>query len=142
MQRRAFLLAGLASAASPGPAEEMRTLVSRLAAALSEGNASAFLKVFDRSMKDYSRLERQVTALVAQNDVTSSIEFLTDEGDDRVRRVELDWFLEIRTRQDTGVFARRRQVVKCRVERRQKGRWTIVSLEPVEFFNAPGLPPD
>ena len=33
-------------------------------------------------------------------------------------------------------FARREQVVKCKVEKRG-GKWRIVALDPIEFF-APG----
>jgi len=88
-----------------------------MASALSEGNALAFLKPIDRAMPDYQKLQDNVVALVAQNDLASSIEVLKDEGDDKRRRVELDWFLELRSHEIHGPYERRRKVVKCRLER-------------------------
>ena len=46
------------------------------------------------------------------------------EGDDQARTVELDWFLETRSRQDTGPLERRRERVTCRLARDKKS-WKI-----------------
>ena len=50
--------------------------------------------------------------------------------------VELDWLVHIVNRQDGAVAERRRQRVKCRLEKSGK-KWRIASLEPLEFFAAP-----
>ena len=83
----------------------------------------------DRAMPDYQTLQDNVVALVAQNDLASSIEVLKEEGDEKRRAVELDWFLEIRSHEIHGPFERRRKIVKCRLERDKK-KWKIVALEP------------
>ena len=134
MTRRTLIFAPLAAAAQ-APADVL-DLLCDMAAALSEANAAAFLKPIDPAMKGYAQLAADVTALVAQNEVTSSIEFVKDEGDERARRLELDWLFQIRAREQTGTFERRRNVVECRLERR-KNRWIVVSLEPLRFFSPP-----
>ena len=133
--RRAFL-ALLAAPLAADSHQEVFDLLTEMASALSEGNALAFLKPIDRAMPDYQKLQDNVVALVAQNDLASSIEVLKDEGDDKRRRVELDWFLELRSHEIHGPYERCRKVVKCRLERDKK-KWKIVALEPVDFFASP-----
>src|SRR5262245_7983415 len=120
--------------------QEVIDVFASMAAALSEGNPSAFLRALDPSTPDYATLGRNVTALVNQNEVTSAIETAKQEGDDRSQKVELDWLLEIRGKNQSHVFVRRQGIVKCHLERR-KGRWRVVSLEPVEWFAPPGATP-
>jgi len=142
--RRVFLalLAAPLPLCRPGAAgaadahQEVFDLFTEMASALSEGNALAFLKPIDRAMPDYQKLQDNVGALVAQNDLASSIEVLKEQGNEKRREVELDWFLEIRSHEIHGPYERRRQIVKCRLERDKK-KWKIVALEPVDFFAPP-----
>jgi hypothetical protein len=78
-------------------------------------------------MPDYAQLHDNVEDLVSHSQLGSIVEFVTDEGDDKKRTLEIDWVLEI---QDQPA---RRQVLKCTIERRGK-KWKIVSLAPVDFF--------
>jgi hypothetical protein len=119
------------------PPQSVVDLFTEMASALSESNAAAFLKPIDRAMKDYQKLESYIVALTAQAEVQSSIEFLTDEGDEQARTVGLDWFLELRSRQATGPLERRRERVTCQLARVKKS-WKIKSLDPVELFRPPG----
>ena len=95
-----------------------------------------FLALFDRSMPDYRVLEANITALVNQDRVQSSIELLSDEGDSTKRMVELDWFLQVVEQQDTAGLTRRRERVRCRLAKRGK-KWLITSIEPLAFFAPP-----
>lgn len=112
----------------------MLDLLERLAAALSEADAPAFLRLLDPAVK--ARIAANVTALVTQNEVSSSIEILKNDGDDTRRTVEVDWFLEIRAREQTGGLIRRRTPVKCTVERRKKS-WIVTSFDPAAFLQPP-----
>lgn len=114
-------------------AQDVWTVLTDAASALSEGSAMRFLALFDRSMPDYRMLEANVTALVNQDRVQSSIELLSDEGDSTTRTVELDWFLQVVEQQDTAGLARRRERVRCRLAKRGK-KWLITSIEPLAFF--------
>ena len=133
--RRAFL-AALAAPLLADARQEILDLFTVMASALSEGNGLAFLDQVEHSMPNYDKLQQGIQALVAQNEVYSAIDVLKDDGDDRTRSVELDWFLQIRSREQTGPLERRRKIVKCRLARSKK-KWKVMSIEPVSFFAPP-----
>ena len=137
MTRRVLLLIPLAACCrAADPAQEVLDLVADAAASLSAGNVPRFLKAFDPAMEGYAKLRENVTGLVALGDVQSLIDPLEDEGDDRRRTVQFRWTLRLQRGEQSASFTRREQVVKCKVEK-QRGKWRIVALEPIEFF-APG----
>ena len=113
-------------------------LVGSLAAALTEVNVSEFMDAFDKDMPGYDDLKNQVTALVNQAEVTSSVEPIQEGGDDSRRTIDLDWFLEVRSLINDGSIVQRRQVVHCELRKENK-KWKIVSLKPLDFF-APAKP--
>jgi hypothetical protein len=110
--------------------------LTRVAAALSQGNLTEFLDAFDRSMAGYQTLERNAAALLRQYEVQSSIELLREETSGASRAVELDWFLQLEEQRDAGAVTRRRERVHCRLEKRGK-RWKITAIEPLAFFAPP-----
>ena len=132
MTRRGLLLACAALPLCADDAQEIWDLFTALAAALSAGNSAEFLRHFDRSMPGYEMLQRDVTALVLQADLHSSIELLGNEG----HSVELDWYLQVVQKEDAGGSAERRERVRCRLEKQNK-RWRIVSFAPLSFFTPP-----
>ena len=70
---------------------------------------------------------RSRTCSGSAQEIGSTIEVITDEGDEQKRTLELDWLLKIDNAEP------RRQIVKCQVERQGK-KWKITALDPVEFF--------
>jgi hypothetical protein len=136
MTRRALLLVPFAACLRADSAEQVWDLFASLAAALSEANASAFMSAFDPAMPGYEALRAGVTALLREAEVQSSIELVEDQGDDSSRAVELDWLVHIVGRQDGAVAERRRERVKCRVEKSGK-KWRVASLDPLQFFAPP-----
>ena len=135
LARRAFLMA-LVVPLLADTRQQILDLITDLASALSEGNGLAFLDHFDHSMPDYQKLEQNILALTAQNEVSAAIDILKQDGDDHAQTIELDWFLQIRSREDNGPLDRRRETVKCRVERNKK-KWKVVSIEPIVLFAPP-----
>ena len=131
-----LVLALIAVSAHAGDHEDVLDLFGSMTSALSEANAPLFLKGIDKSSTDYEKLATYVPALVAQGDAASSLEFLKDEGDGQKRDVEIDWFLELRNVNPAGPLVRRREIIKCRLEKRKK-KWRIVALSPVDFFAPP-----
>lgn len=113
--------------------DDVIDLFTSMAAALSEVNVPLFIDAFDKDMPDYDQIKAGVTALLAQADLTSSVEPLSDEGDDSKRTVDLDWYLEIRSLLPDGPLMRRREVVHCEL-RKEKKHWKIVALKPIDFF--------
>jgi len=135
--RRTFL-AALGVPLFADTRQQVFDLFTTMASALSEGNGLAFLDHVDHAMADYGKLEKCILALTAQNEVMSSIDLLKDEGDDHAQTAELDWFLQIRSREQSGPLERRRQIVRCRLERPKK-KWKVTAIEPVDFFAPPAL---
>jgi hypothetical protein len=133
--RRTFL-AALAAPLIAGTQQEVLDLFTDLASALSEGNGLVFLDRVDHSMPDYEKLQRNILALVAQYEIVAAIDVIEDEGDDHTRAVQVDWILQIRAREETGPLVRRRETVKCRLERVKK-KWKVSSLDPISLFAPP-----
>jgi hypothetical protein len=99
--------------------------------ALANQDADAFLDTFDPKMPQYEKLRDEIQELFGMaQEIGSTIDVITDEGDEQKRTLELDWLLKIDNNEP------RRQIVKCQVEKQGK-KWKITALEPVEFFKAP-----
>jgi hypothetical protein len=109
------------------------TEVSGVGAGLVRGNVSKFMSAFSKDMPDYGTLENNVTQLVMQAEVSSSIQTVTEDGDDRARTIDLDWVLQIRSLEQDGPVITRREVIHCAL-RKEKKHWKIVSLKPLDFF--------
>jgi hypothetical protein len=131
---RTALLLIISMVAAADPAVDVLKVFRDAAAALTIDDAGAFLDNFDRDMPGYATLQTNIEGMLAAYEVGSTIETVSNEGDDHTRNVELDWVL-LATRKDAINSAQetRRQVVKCRLERRGK-RWKITRLEPVDLF--------
>ena len=131
---RTALLLLISMVAAADPAADVLKVFRDAAEALTNGDAAAFLDNFDRDMPGYASLRTNIEGMLAAYEVGSTIEVVSDEGDDQTRNVELDWVL-LATRKDAINSAQetRRQVVKCRLERRGK-RWKITRLQPVDLF--------
>jgi hypothetical protein len=140
--RSAALLCIAAVFAGADAHDDVMEVITSMAGALSEtgdravartANVSKFMSAFSKDMPDRDTLENNVTALANSADVTSSIEPLTEDGDDQARKIDLDWLLEIRSLEQDGPLVRRREVVHCEL-RKEKKQWKIVALKPIDFF--------
>jgi hypothetical protein len=96
-------------------------------AALVNQDADSFLDQFDKQMAGYATLRDEIQELTAADDASSTVDVITDQGDDKKRTLSLDWVLRI------GSDRPRRQIVKCTVEKQGK-KWKITAFEPVELF--------
>ncbi|HTP88864.1 MAG TPA: hypothetical protein VMJ34_18060 [Bryobacteraceae bacterium] len=108
-------------------------VIASMTAALSDDNAAGFMKAVDKGMSGYDTLRGEIPALLAQGNVVSSVQALRDEGDDARRSLQLDWYLEIRNLDETAPVVRRREVIRCTLEKHD-GRWHVTSLDPLSFF--------
>ncbi|HLG99552.1 MAG TPA: hypothetical protein VKX49_24810 [Bryobacteraceae bacterium] len=131
---RAILVACLAlSPLYADSASEVIALVGSMTAALTDVNVPEFMDAFDQNMPGYDDLKTNISALVNQSDVTSSVETVQEGGDDKHRTIDLDWFLQVRSLVENGPIVERRQVIHCEL-RKEKNKWKIVSLKPLDFF--------
>lgn len=90
-------------------------------------DAGAFLEKFDTAMPRFAEFRNEIQELVASAEVGSTIEVLSDDGDNQKRVLQLDWVLEIPDQRP------RRRVIKCTIER-VKGEWKFTALDPIDFF--------
>ena len=130
------LAAQLAFGATPDAPAEAWDVVATMAAALAEPNDAAFMKPISKSFEQHGLVERQVRALVRTNDIVSSISVVANEGDDKQRTLEVDWYLEIQPRSLGQSLTQRRENIKLTMVKTGK-RWMITSLSPVDFFAPP-----
>jgi len=116
------------------PPTDVLDFFSSAASALVEDDPAAFLDHFDGNMPEYATLREEIEGLLAAYDVGSTIEVVSDEGDDQKRSLALDWLLLTNEKAAShGDRATRRRIVKCSIERRGK-KWKITSLDPIDFF--------
>src|SRR5689334_730161 len=128
MTRRHFLLIPAAVRLRADAAQEIWELLTSVASALGEGNAARCLAAFDPAMPGFDALRNDVRALVQGSDVQAAIDLVETEEDAGGQTLELDWLLNIAQRDAAARATRRRQKVKCRVEKRGKS-WRIVKFE-------------
>jgi len=122
-----LLAAALTLVAQDRPAPQMEVFRD-IAEALANRDADAFLDQFDRQMPGYEKLRDEIRELLAvTQEIGTTVDVISDEGDEQKRSLELDWVLKFDTEDP------RRQIVKCRAEKQGK-KWKITALEPVEFF--------
>jgi hypothetical protein len=133
--RTALLLFSMVALADSSA--DVLNVFSAAAEALTNDDSNAFLDNFDRNMPDYAALRTNIEGLLAAYEVGSTIEVVTDEGDDQKRTVSLDWLLVTSEKNAlNGNQQTRRRIVKCRVEHQGK-RWKITALDAVDYFKVP-----
>jgi len=124
----------LAFGAAPDPAAEAWDVVATLAAALAEPNDAAFMKPVAKSFEQHDLLGRQVAALIQANEIVSSVSPVSNEGDDKQRTLEVDWYMEVQPRSPGGNLTQRRESLKLTLVKTGK-RWMITSLTPLSLFS-------
>jgi hypothetical protein len=131
--RSAALICIAAALACADAHDDVIEVVTSMAAALTEVNAPQFMRSISKDMSDYDTLQNNITGLVRQAEVSSSIQPVNEDGDDRARAINLDWSLEVRSLEQDGPIVRRRQVIHCEL-RKEKKHWKVVAMTPLDFF--------
>lgn len=130
-----FLASGSLLLASD-EAASIRLVIRDASRALQAGNAPLFLSKFDsRSMQRFDDLRMSVEALTAQRTIASSVENGPPRVENDERIVSVDWLLQLTPISDPGPVEIRQESLSLRFAER-KGKWKIVTLEPVEFFRS------
>jgi len=131
--RSAILIACSAILLPAAAHDEVVKLLASMASGLTTVNIPLFMEAFDKEMPDYDKLQANVTALTNQAEVTSSIEPIEEQGGDDRYSIDLDWYIQVRSLLPDGPVVTRRQLVHCEL-RKDKKRWKIEALKPIEFF--------
>jgi len=107
--------------------------LASLAAALAESDPDGALEFFDSNMPAYADIEQKIEALTAQDNIDCSIDVVSDSESNGVHKLDLDWFMQLKSQGDSQQGERRR--VRVQAEMRQiKGVWKITSLSPGTIF--------
>jgi hypothetical protein len=113
--------------------DDVIEVVTSMAAALTAVNVPQFMRSISKDMPDYETIQNNVTGLVRQSEISSSIQPVNEAGDDQARSINLDWALDVRSLEQDGPIVRRRQIIHCEL-RKEKKHWKVVALKPVDFF--------
>lgn len=120
----------LTLAIAPSAAESARETVADLANALATDNPQAFLRRLEPALREEFR--RDIEGLCAAFDISSSIDVLREEGG----TLEVDWFLELKSRDGVGRLVRRRERVTIETGE-VRGQRRVIRLRPRAFFAPP-----
>src|SRR5580692_8948408 len=82
--------------------------LAKLASALSENDADDALEYFDSHMQTYGQIEQKLEALTAQADISCAIDVVSDVEANGVHKLDLDWFMQLKSQIDDSQFERRR----------------------------------
>jgi hypothetical protein len=108
--------------------------LAKLAAYLSQNSVPEALACFDPGMKDYALIEANIGAIGAQTDVLCAIDVLEEKGEGDERKLDTDWFVELRSQADGGPVERRRDRVHIEMKKIPR-TWKIISMAPVSILD-------
>lgn len=114
-------------------AADVRGPVAYVASALSSGNPSDALGPFDRSFKNYGKLNDYFSGLTRVFEVTSEIEVKDEEDGDADTKLLVTWSLTL-TDPISKATIRRISDVNLTLAVKS-GKWRIVDISPIELFN-------
>ncbi len=126
-----FLLALLLLAPQPPPEFKV---IADLANYLSQDNGPGAMEAFDKSMPNYQTISNNVFAMVAQADVSCTIDPIEQNG----KVIEVDWFLKLNSKADEGPTERRQMTVKLTIEKVGK-KYKITAIDPPTILDPPKL---
>ena len=121
------------------PDQTMYGPVAGLASSLSENDGPGALSFLDSRMRGFGEISSDVDALVNQTDVLCAIDIVQDNESGGVHKLDTDWYLQLKSRADTGSSERRRERVQLQIGL-IKGKWRITSMNPIGIlspFKAP-----
>lgn len=123
------------------------TRMSKLASSLSGGDAFRAVESFDRDMPDYHSTVEHIQALTEQAEILCSIDVVADKEADNpaadVHHLDLDWYMTLTSKMDTGPVERRRMRVEVtlrRIKTKSGEDWRIVALAPAAIFDPIAIP--
>lgn len=118
------------------PPETTTDRLAKLASALTAGNASLAMESFDKSLKQYWDLERNIEALTAQSDILCAIDVVEEtDGPGGLRVLDTDWVVQLKSKAELGGSENRRERVRMEM-RLVKGKWKITAMNQVKMLAA------
>ena len=115
-----------------GPQPPEFKVIADLANYLSQGNAPGAMDAFDKSTPGYQTLSNNIFAMVAQADISCTIDPVEQNGN----VIEVDWFLKLNSKADEGPTEQRQRTVKLTILKVGK-KWKITAIDPPSILDPP-----
>lgn len=131
---RAFACAILLASSALAAEETTLQALAKLAEGLSQNDSGQALSVFDSHTKEYGAIEANIGALTAQSEIVCAIDIVTEKEEGPVRILDVDWYMQLKTRSDGGPTERRRERVSLRMTM-VRGHWKITSFSPLKILD-------
>lgn len=125
-------LSPISALAPPDPTIFKR--IAALATNLNEKDQTDAMGTFDSQMNNYGEIDNDIDALMTQNDVLCAIDIVSDREAGGVHTLDLDWYLDLKSRTDGGPSAQRRERVQITM-RQIRGKWKIASISPLTILS-------
>ena len=105
-------------------------LIAQLASDLNDKEESGALSAFDSSMRQYGEIDNDIDALVTQFDVLCAIDIVSDRFTGGVHTLDLDWYMELKSRADGGAVIKRRERVQVTLSQIHN-KWKIGHISSI-----------
>jgi hypothetical protein len=119
--------------------EDIRAQVVYVASALSGGNPSDALGPVDKSFKDYGKLRDYFAGLTQAYQVASEVDIKDEDDREADTKLQVTWRLTL-TDPATTISTQRSAEIDLTLVQKE-GKWKIVELSPVDFFNPQRVKP-
>src|SRR4051812_20109912 len=113
--------------------EDIRAQIVYVASALSGGNPSDALGPIDRSFKDYWKLREYFVGLTHAYQIASEVEIKDEDDREADTKLQVTWRLTL-TDPATSTSSQRSADMDLTLVQKE-GKWKIIELSPVDFFN-------
>jgi hypothetical protein len=135
----AGILLGLSRSLRADRPEDIRAQVVYVASALSGGNPSDALGPVDKSFKDYGKLRDYFAGLTQAYQVASEVDIKDEDDREADTKLQVTWRLTL-TDPATTISTQRSADIDLTLVQKE-GKWKIVELSPVDFFNPQRVKP-
>jgi ketosteroid isomerase-like protein len=116
------------------PDDKIFKRIAQLAADLNDKDESGARGIFDSRMKQYGEIDNDIDALVTQNDLLCAIDIVSDRQTGDVHTLDVDWYLDLKSRADGGPSQQRRERVQVTM-RQIDGKWKISNLDSLKILS-------
>ncbi len=100
----------------------------------SPATTSWFFQSVDPAMPGIETLRAGLDGLLRRGDLESTLDLISNEGDDQVLKLDVDWDLQVDD-PNTGIAAiHKERHIQVRMVWQGK-RWRIAGIEPLDFFS-------
>lgn len=130
---RVALVLMLAFAARADQSAAALEQINHIASALSDGNPADAMAPFDKSLPQYEMLRNYFSGLTDAYQLSNEATISDEQDGENETKLTLEWTMTL-TEPATSLSRHRTGEIQVRLVLRN-GKWKIVELSPIDFFN-------